>query len=206
VALLNAGGTAAARQRTVDGIAAVVNERIITLVDVQVVEAFGILEGPIGADLGTARLAILQKLIDQKIVLDLSRGQTTVDPARVEAEIGKITGRLGAEEMRVRLARFGFAVSDLRPYLEERLKVEAVIADRFSRSVPVNLDEIQARYRDRYEPGERAAARTPRPFLEVVDELERAIRSEKIAVQSAVWVQSLRDQAEIEIRPDVLKK
>ncbi|MBN1939657.1 MAG: hypothetical protein JW843_08725 [Candidatus Aminicenantes bacterium] len=206
LAFLAAGGPAAAQERLVDGIAAVVNERIITLVDVQIVEAFGIVEGPIGADLGTARLAILQKLIDRKVVLDLSRGQAPADPARVEAEIVRIAGRLGEEETRARLARFGLSVSDIRPYLEEKLKVEAVIADRFSRSVPVNLDEIEARYRNTYEPGERAAGRTPKPFLEVVDDLENGIRAEKIAVQSALWVQSLRDQAEIEIRPDILKK
>ncbi len=189
-----------------NGIAAVVNERIITLVDIQIVEAFGIVEGPIGADLGAARLVILEKLIDQKVVLDLSRGQSPVDPARVDAEIARITGRLGEEETRARLARFGLSVADLRPYVEERLKVESVVADRFSRSVPVNLDEIEARYRDKYVPAEQAAGRTPRPFLEVVDALENEIRAEKIAVQSALWVQSLREQVEIEIRPEILKK
>jgi hypothetical protein len=197
---------AAAQERVVNGIAAVVNERIITLIDVQVVEAFGIFEGPIGADLGAARLVILEKLIDHKVVLDLSRGQSPIDPAKIDAELARITGRLGEEETRARLARFGLSAADLRPYVEERLKVESVVAERFSRSVPVNLDEIEARYRDKYTPGEQAAGRTPRPFLEVVDALENEIRSEKIAVQSALWVQSLRDQVEIEIRPDILKK
>jgi hypothetical protein len=42
--------------------------------------------------------------------------------------------------------------------------------------------------------------------MDVVDALEKEIRAEKIAVQSALWVQSLREQAEIEIRADVLKK
>ncbi len=205
-ALAAAGPRAGAQDRIVDGIAAVVNERIITLVDVQIVEAFMIIEGPIGADLGTARLAVLEKLVDQRVVLDLSRGQAPIDPVRVEAELARLSDRLGDKEFQARLARFGLSAGELRPYLEEKLKVESVVADRFSRSVPVNLDEIETRYRDRYEPGERAAGRTPRPFLEIVDDLENEIRAGKIAIQSALWIQTLREQVEIEIRPDILKK
>jgi len=204
--LMVCGSPAAAQERVVNGIAAVVNDRIITLVDVQIVEAFGIFKGPAGADSGSSRLAIVNKLIDQKVVLDLSRSRAPVDAGRIDAEIAWITGLLGEEETRVLLARFGIVLGDLRPYLEEKLRVESVVADRFSRTVMVNLDEIEARYREKYVPGEQAAGRTPRPFLEVVDALENAIRAEKIAVQSALWIESLRDQAEIEIRPDILKK
>ena len=195
-----------AQERIVDGVAAVVNDKVITLFDIEVVEAFGIVEGPIDADLSAARRSILERLIDRKIVLDLSRSQTPVDPARIEVELSRITGRLGEGEMRARLLRLGLAPADLRPYIEEALRVDSVIAERFSRTVTVNLDEIEARYRDRYVPAEQAALRTPKPFLEVVDLLENEIRAEKIGGQSVLWVQSLREQAEIEIRPDILKK
>ena len=40
-----AGGSAVGRERIIDGIVAVVSGRIITLIDVHVVEAFGIAEG-----------------------------------------------------------------------------------------------------------------------------------------------------------------
>ena len=189
-----------------DGIVALVNDRIITLIDVQIVEAFGIVEGSPTSDAGSARQEILEKLINQKVLLDLYRGRSSVDPARVGMEIGRISARLGKEAMGALLSRFGIGAEDLRPYVEEKLDVETVIADRFSRSVTVGLDEIESRYRDRYVPGEQASGRTPLPFLEAVDALEEEIRAEKTAVQSAFWVQSLREQAEIEIRPDLLKR
>lgn len=199
------GGTAGGRERIVDGIVAVVNSRIITLIDVQVVEAFGIVEGSPALPGGGRDLRdVLEKLISQKVVLDLVRGRSTADPARVEAEIERITARLGEEETGRRLARFGIGKDDLRPYVEEKLGVETVIAERFSRSVTVSLDEIETRYRERYLPAEQAAGRTPRPFLETVDVLEGEIRVEKTAAQSNLWVQSLREQAEIEIRPELL--
>ncbi|MHB8053735.1 MAG: SurA N-terminal domain-containing protein [Candidatus Aminicenantales bacterium] len=205
--VLAAGAAPASGQdRFADGIAAVVNDRIITLVDVRIVEAFGIVETASPAGTEAIRREILEKLINQKVVLDLSRGLSAVEPDRIAAEIGRISDRLGEEKMRELLGSFGFTETELEPYLEEKMRVDAVIADRFDRSVTVNLNEIEAVYESRYAPAESSAGRTPRPFLDVVDALEKEIKAEKVAVQSTLWVQSLREQAEIEIRADVLKK
>jgi parvulin-like peptidyl-prolyl isomerase len=207
VAVLAAGAASApGGDRLADGIAAVVNDHIITLVDIQVVEAFGLVETASPAGTEASRREILEKLVNQKVVLDLSRGLSTVEPALIAAEIGRISDRLGGEKMRLLLESFGFTEAELRPYLEEKMRADAVIADRFDRSVTVSLSEIEASYKSRYVLAESDAGRTPRPFMDVVDALEKEIRAEKIAVQSALWVQSLREQAEIEIRVDVLKK
>jgi hypothetical protein len=197
---------ACGQERIVDQVAAVVNERIVTLIDVQVVAVFGIFESALPTDAENAQRTILEKLIDLKVVLNLVRDRAPVDPARIEAEIGRIAARLGEEGLRARLSEFGFAREDLKPYLEEKLQVETVVGERFGRSVTVALKEIEARYQARIISADRTAGREPRPFLSVVDALEKEIRTEKIAVQAALWIQSLRDQAEIEIRPGVLKK
>ncbi len=204
--LLAGAAPAPGSDRLADGIAAVVNDHIITLVDVWIVEAFGIVETAAPAGTKEARREILEKLINQKVVLDLSRGLSAVEPDRLAAEIGRISDRMGGDKMRTLLESFGFTEAELRPYLEEKMRADAVIADRFDRSVTVSLSEIEAGYKSRYVPAESNAGRTPRPFMDVVDALEKEIRAEKIAVQSALWVQSLREQAEIEIRADVLKK
>jgi parvulin-like peptidyl-prolyl isomerase len=193
------------QERVVDGIVALVNDRIITLIDVQIVESFKIVEGSSGAGAESARPDILEKLINQKVVLDLFRGRSAVELGRVDEEIDRLSSRLGDEAMAALLSRFGIGMEDLRPYVAEKLGVETVVAERFGRSVTVSLDEIEARYRDRYAPAERAAGRPPRPFLEAVDALEKEIREEKTAAQSALWIQTLREQAEIEVRPDLLK-
>lgn len=205
-AVVAAAGAASApgRDRLADGIAAVVNDRIITRVDVQVVEALGLVDTVSPSGTAAARREILEKLVDQKVILALSRGLPAADPERMAAEIERIRKRLGEAELRAAFERFGFEEEDLHPYLEEKMRSEAVVADRFSRSVAVSLGELEARYESHYVPTETAAGRPPRPFLEVVDGLERSLKEEKIAVQSALWIQSLREQAEIEIRPDAL--
>lgn len=189
-----------------DRIVAVVNDRIVTWFDLRVVETFGIIEGPLAADLDAARRAILEKLIDRMVVADLALGKSPVDPDRVSAEIDRIALRFGEEEFAARLSRFGLTRGELRPYLEEKILVETVIAERFGRSVSVSLKEIETRYQDRFLPAEKAAGREPPAFLAVVDVLEREIRAEKISIQAALWIQTLRDQAEIEIRLETLKK
>jgi hypothetical protein len=208
-ALLGCGSplrAAAGQAQIIDQVAAVINERIVTLIDVRVAESFGIFEGAPPADSGQARMAVLEKLIDIETVLDLARDRTFIDPARIETEIDRIAARLGEDGFRSRLAEFGFARADLKPYIEKKLLVETVIGERFGRSVTVSLKEIEARYQDRIVPADRSAGREPRPFLSIVDALEKEIKAEKIAVQAALWIQALRDQAEIEIRPGVLKK
>jgi len=192
--------------QVVDRIVAVVNDQIVTLIEVRVVEAFAIIEVPLSADLEASRRMILEKLIDQKVVVELARDKPPIDPVRIAAEIERIALRMGEEDLRSRLSRFGFTREDLRPYIEEKIRAETVILERFGRIVTVSLKEIEARYQDRFLPAEKAAGREPRPFLAVVDALEQEIKAEKISIQTALWVQSLRDQAEIEIRPDILKK
>jgi len=192
--------------QVVDRIVAVVNDQIVTLIDVRVVEAFAIIEVPLAADLEASRWTILEKLIDQKVVVELARDKPPIDPTRITAALDRIALRMGEEDLRARLSRFGFTREDLRPYLEEKIRAETIILERFGRIVTVSLKEIETRYQDRFLPAEKAAGREPRPFLAVVDALEQEIKAEKISVQTALWVQSLRDQAEIEIRTDVLKK
>jgi hypothetical protein len=195
-----------ARTEVVDCLAAVVNGEVITLADVRIAEAFGLAEA---LDVGTGadpRRVILEKLIDRKVVIDLAGDRATSDPGRVQTELDRIAARLGEAGLRQRLDAFGLIFENLRPYAEEKARAETIIANRFGRSVTVSLKEIETAYATRYAPAEKKAGRTPRPLIEIVEAIETDLRAAKIQEQSALWILNLRDQAEIEIHPDCLKK
>ena len=194
------------RGETADCIAALVNDEVITLADIRIAETFGLVETLQEGMAPDARRAILEILIDRKVVLDLTRERTAFDPARVQTELSRIAARLGPEGMRERLAAFGLTLEDILPYIEEMVRVETIIADRFSRSVSVSLKEIESVYGNVYTPAETKDGRTPRPLVEMIETIEAGIRAGKIKGQAVLWIQNLRDQAEIEIRPDCLKK
>jgi hypothetical protein len=196
---------AAGQARDVNRVAAIVNGLPITVFDVDVAAAFGLVRRSAGEGIETGLEAVLEGLVDRKVVADAVRGKALPEPAAVGTELGRIAAAMG-ESWSVRLAERGLSEDDLRPYVEEKLLVERTMAERFGRSVAVGLKEIEARYQESYLPRERSAGREPKPLLAVVDALETEIRAAKAAAQAVLWVQNLREQAEVEVRPDALKR
>jgi hypothetical protein len=198
-----AGG--AQRTETVNCIVAVVGPRVISLTDVKLAEAFGVFDVGEEADASKRRRLILEKLIDQKVVVDLARENIPVGADKVEKAWTALLDKIGRDEAKRRLEAFGAGPVDLLPFLEEKLLAEAVIETRFSRGAPVSLKEIETYYAETYAPARKAAGLSVPPLIEVVDAVESEIQRGKMAERAAQWVKNLRGQAEIEIRPDCLK-
>jgi hypothetical protein len=200
-------GAARAQQRTevVDGVAAVVNGLVVTLVDVRIAEAFGLVESGPAATPEEKRCTILERLIDRKVVIDLARERSSVDPAKVSLELGRLLARIGRVEAKARLDAFGLEADDLRPYLEEAILSETIVANRFDHGAGVSLREIEAYYAETYVPAQVKLGRTPPPMIDVLDALEAQIQSTKSESQAALWIKNLRMQADIEIRAAALK-
>jgi hypothetical protein len=195
----------AQRTETVNCIVAVVGSRVISLTDVRLAEAFDVFDVGGEADAAKRRRLILEKLIDQKVIVDLTRENIPVGAEKVEKAWTALLDKIGKDEARRRLEAFGAEPVDLLPFLEEKLLAEAVIESRFSRGAPVSLKEIEAHYAETYAPARKAAGLSVRPLIEVVDAVESEIQRGKMAERAAQWVKNLRGQAEIEIRPDCLK-
>jgi len=196
---------AAASAQTVNCIVAVVSGRIITLLDVDVAVAFGLAPGPAARAGGDPRLAVLEALIDRKIVLDMAREARSVSKDDLSLALADLRRSLGDEAFGAKLAKFGLTVPDLEPYLEERLLYERALALRFSDSIPVSTSEVERHYRDIYVPDQTRLGVAAEPLDKVAPAIESRIRAERRAVQMAGWVRDLRKGADIQIRRDCLK-
>jgi len=204
--LFMASGLSRSQPQVVDCIVAVVNKQVITLTDLRLVDRFDIyeMEGKTEAADRPARL--LDKLIDQKVVLDLAAERKAVEKAVLESSVQSLIGRLGPEKTRAELDAFGLTIEDLQPYLEEKILCETIIAERFAQSFSVNLKEIEAYYVETYVPAQKKLGLEPRPMIAVLDTIESEIKKVKAEAQVALWIKNLRKQAEVEIRTDCLKK
>ena len=198
-------GAQAQKTETVNCIVAVVGMRAISLTDVRIVEAFGVLDAGGEADPARKRRVLVDRLIDQKVVVDLARENISVEASRVEKAWTELLARLGRDEAKRRLEAFGAEPVDLLPYLEEKLLAEAVINKRFSRGAAVSIKEIEAYYAGTYAPARKSFGLPVSPLIDVADALENEIRRAKLAGQVELWIKNLRGQTEIEIRPDCLK-
>jgi hypothetical protein len=196
---------AAAPAQTVNCIVAVVNGQIITLLDVDVVAAFGLVPDPAAEPGADPRRAALEALIDRKLILDLARENRAVSADETAQALAGLRRSLGEEGFRARLARFGLTPRDLEPYLEEGLLCERALALRFSQSIPVSVSEIERHYRDIYVPEQTRAGVAPEPLDKVSAAIGSRIRGERRAIQTSAWVRDLRKNADIQFKKDCLK-
>ncbi len=190
----------------VDCIAAVINDRIITLTDLKFIEAFGLFEDETQTGPGDPLSLILEKVIDQRVILDMTREKTPVGQEEIDRAVSNLTEKLGKEEVERRLSRFGGRAEDLRAYLEEKILCQKVISQRFSQGALVSLQEIELYYQKYYVPAQRQSDLEPEPMMQILNKIEDMIREQKTSRQVRAWIKNLRAQAEIEIREECLKR
>lgn len=183
----------------VDRIVAVVNEEVITLTDVRIAEAFGIYAEEIEEGAEDPRSLILGRLIDQKVVIQLSGNEVLIEGEILDESLEQITQRLGAEEAEKRLRQFGLDWEDFKNFLREKIAFETIISERFSKVNPVSLEEIEEYYQRSYVPAQREKGVEPKPMMEILDEIESGIKQEKIEAQIQDWIKNLRERSDIQI-------
>ena len=189
----------------VDRIVAVVNEEVITLTDVRIAEAFGLYAEEIGEEVEDPRSLILQKLIDQKVVIQLSGEEVLIDAEKLDENLMRITQRLGTDEVERRLTHFGLDWENLKDFLREKMAYQTIISERFSKVNPVSLKEIEEYYQRSYVPAQKEKGVEPKPMMEILDEIESGIKQEKIEAQIQDWIMNLRDKSDIQIIKGGLK-
>ena len=203
--LIPASGMRAQEARTADCVAAVVEGRPVTLVDLRVVEAFGLFPAAAEGREEDPLRRLLDALIDQQAVLDLAREQVVPEPAEVDAALEEIRGRLGAETFARRLAELGFSEADLRDVVREKVRYARIVALRFSQAPAISLREIEAFYAETYVPERRGEGVEPEPMIRVLDRIEARLRDEKRDALVAAWIRSVREQADVRINEPCLK-
>lgn len=187
--------------QTVDGIAAVVNGKAVTLVDLKIAVRFALA----GAGDPPSLEEALGQIIERGLVIDFAGGRIAAGADEVEAALREISSGMGPEAWRRSLEEFGMEEKDLKPYIEENILFRKILDARFSQVFPVTIPEIEDHYRNVYVPESRAAGAEPLPLVQVLDRIESRLQNEKKKQQIADWIANLKRQADIRIHENVLK-
>jgi glutamyl/glutaminyl-tRNA synthetase len=187
------------QDETVDRILALVNGQLITLTDVRIAQDFGLYErGPdYRADV-TIEI-VLERLIDQKLVIQVTSDNASVDREEMDSYLTRISGEMGNDKFRENLDKFGMKRNDLEPYVRERILFNRILSSRFDRAVLVTLEEIQDYYETRYLPDQSDKGVEPQAMLDILDDIEAILREEKSEAQVEEWIQNLREKADIQV-------
>jgi hypothetical protein len=193
------------RTQTVDCLVAIVNGQVLTLEDLQVAKEFGIFAREIQDKSGDSRLAVLDALIDQKAVLEIAKEPMPVTKSNLDKALEALRAANGAEAFRAKLHRFGLSENDLRPYLEERLRFEKIVAARLGGMIAIGRNDVEKYYQDVYVQERRSKGLEPEPLAQILPQVESNVRDKIRADKQAEWVKSVRSQATIRINKDCLK-
>ncbi len=188
-------------QEKIDYIVAVVNEKVITFTDLRVAEAFGLYEDEIKEQAENPFPLILEKLIDQKLVIQLASENIFVQKGELDSDLRNIEERIGLAKLQIKLEEFGMEQDDLRDYIREKILYQKIISQKFSQVRIVSLREIETYYRETYVPSQEKKGAEAKPMMDVLGEIELRISQDRIREQVEDWLKNLRKQAEIQINP-----
>jgi peptidyl-prolyl cis-trans isomerase SurA len=182
----------------VDRIVAVVNDEVITLTDVNIFLKFGLFEDLEESQGEEARGKILNRLIDQKVVIQLASERLMIAEEELEAILSDIVQKTDPDLAEEALLQFGLDWDDLKSYLREKLLFQKIISQRFNRGVIVNIEEIESYYEQVYVPSQREKNLSPQPMIEVLDRLEGELQRAKVEDQVQEWIENLKREADIQ--------
>ncbi len=182
----------------VDRIAAVVAGEVITLSDVRINRAFSVHDVQSVSQV-SEDLFILNKLIEQKLIIQIIESDIIIPEKDLETEVRKATEKLGVVRTRRLFAMFGIGWDELKECFREKLLFRRIIFQKFSRSAFVSLKEIEAYYDLTYVPSQKAKGLGPRSMLEIIGDIEAELKQEKIGRLVKEWLDILKKEADIQI-------
>lgn len=189
-----------------DRIVALVNEQVITLTDVRIAEAFRIYDEELVGFNGNPRSFILEKLINQKLVIQISSAEVSVEKEKLDVALKKISEKMGMGEVERKMEEFGLEWEDLREHIWEKILCETIISQKFRRLIIVSLKEIEDHYHQVYVPSQKEKGLEPQPMMEILDEIESLIKQERIKIQVEEWLENLKKNANIQIKREALER
>jgi len=183
----------------IDRIVAVVNDKVITLTDLRIVKEFGLYDKEVGeSDQNLDRL-ILEKMIDQKLVVQIAGEQVSAGKEELDSFLKKLAEEMGSEKLHRRLEEFGMDWDALKGYVEERVEYQKIILQRFGQRNIVSLKDMEDYYQRVYVPSQQKKGLEPRPMMDILAEIESSIKQDKIKAQVEAWIKSLRKRADIQL-------
>lgn len=194
--------TAPAFAVTVDRIAAVVDQQVLTVSEVNQLAQVRFFPRVAGRSDDDYRHDILEALIAQALrYRDVERfGAQDIPKDSIEARLVEIQHRFASPaELDAALPHAELTLDELRGLIKRQLQVEAYIQERFAPLIFVANDDIAAYYNGPWRQ-QRVERGLPVPPLDNVrEEIRTLIRSRQLDQQVQTWTTQLRARANVDV-------
>jgi hypothetical protein len=187
-----------AAAQTIDGIAARIEDDILTESEVRELAAFQqLVDGH-----SKSRAELIRELAAQWIV----RGDanTAKFPRASRADVDRAYSELvkqfkSPEDFQVRCAAAGLTGAAVRRMLEEQLYLSRFIDFRFRPAAQINDEEIEKYYREEFAPQLKARGEPVPPLEDVSDTIREVLIQRAISERASKWLDETRDHLKIDV-------
>jgi hypothetical protein len=187
---------------TVDRIAAVVDQQVLTVSEVSQMAELRFFPRIAGKSDDDYRHDILEGLIAQALrYRDVERfGAQDIPKDSIEARLVEIQRRFASPaELDAALVRAELTPDELRTLIKRQLQVEAYIQERFAPLIFVSNDDIAAYYNGTWRQQRVARGLAVPPLADVREEIRTLIRSRQLDQQIETWTTQLRARANVDV-------
>jgi len=188
-------------QQTVDQILTLVNDDIITRIDllwsIAIDPKAPSPVGPVGSDLLRQKLDVM---IDERLVAQEAARIPTADITQeeVDRKRAELIARFKSEaEFRQRVGSVGLTPQKIDELLRQRVLMDRFIDFRFRSFVLATEQEIQRYYDDNLVPEIRKKGLVPPPIDQVRDKISDLLKQQKIDTEIDRWLSAARQRAEV---------
>jgi len=191
----------ASSQQTVDQILTLVNDDIITRIDllwsIAIDPKAPSPVGPVGSDLLRQKLDVM---IDERLVAQEAARIPTADITQeeVDRKRAELIARFKSEaEFRQRVGSVGLTPQKIDELLRQRVLMDRFIDFRFRSFVLATEQEIQRYYDENLAPEIRKRGAVPPPIDQVRDKISELLKQQKIDTELDRWLSAARQRAEV---------
>ncbi len=185
----------------VDKIAAIVNNEIITIHDIERAIVFYPLLRRSNEDDESFYFRVLSDLIDFKVVCLEFGDEFNLEEEDIEQVQAPILKKAGSMELLLaQLNNFTMNWTDFQEFIREKVLYEKVLREKMQMEISVPFADIESFYQNDYFPLQQRLGLAPRTLVEMAPVIEKYLRQLRTSEQLHAWLNELRAGYTIEIK------
>lgn len=182
----------------IDKIAAVVDEEIITMTDIDKAIQFYPLFRRAGESEELFYRSVLDDLIAYKVVYLEYRDEFTLKEEDYDELQTSVIRKLGSlDELMALLKKFDMEWADFKDFIKERVVYEKVLESRFQIRIDIDFGEIETFYNEEYLPLQRGLDLKPSTLIEMAPLIEKHLRKVRTEAQLSGWLNEIKSAHKI---------
>ena len=183
----------------IDKIAAVVNEEIITMIDLdKAIQFYPAFRKP-GESEKNFYTRVLEDLINYKVVyLEYQNEYTLKEEDYNEVQTAVIEKLGSLDKLMVLLSTFDMEWPDFKDFIKEKVIYDRVLQEQLQVNITIAFKDIEEFYNKEYRPLQEELELKPLSLFEMAQQVENHLKKVRTTEKLAGWLQEIRSSYKIE--------